>query len=294
MSLTGTLLPTPLQPGSPAWLRTMSASKIAAVAGLSPYESRFSLWHRMAGHLADEQTDAHRRGHYLEPAIRNWFADQHPEWAVTLTGTWAHECAPWMTASPDGLVDGAELLEIKTAADPDGWGKPGTDEIPVGYRAQVQWQLLVTGAKRCHVAVLLPYLSFAEYVVDADTGEQRYLTEAAEAFMASLPGGPLEQRPNLDDHAATFTAVRELHPGIDGTDAEVPPPLADRYCTALAAHKAADAERQAATTALADHMGTAKRALTGDLVLARRQAKGTGLPYLVAGKNLPATLGVLA
>ena len=83
---TGVLLAEPLVPGSPEWLQRMSASKIAAVVGLSPYQSRYSLWMQMAG-LAPQpvQTKAMSRGHYLEPAIAAWFADQHPDWTVTTT-----------------------------------------------------------------------------------------------------------------------------------------------------------------------------------------------------------------
>ena len=50
---TGVLVPR-LEPGSAAWLQRMSASKIAAVVGLSSYQSRFSLWHRMAGLVEQE------------------------------------------------------------------------------------------------------------------------------------------------------------------------------------------------------------------------------------------------
>jgi len=46
--MTATLIPE-LEPGSAGWYQFMTASKVAAAMGLSPYESPFSLWHRMAG-----------------------------------------------------------------------------------------------------------------------------------------------------------------------------------------------------------------------------------------------------
>ena len=40
-----------IPPGSDEWRKYMTASKIAAVMGHSPYESRFSLWHRSSSWL---------------------------------------------------------------------------------------------------------------------------------------------------------------------------------------------------------------------------------------------------
>jgi hypothetical protein len=103
--LTAHLVPTKV-PGSPDWMGYMTASKIAAVVGLSTYESPFSLWHRMAGNIANSaDTDITRRGHYLEPAIRAWFADQHPELDVATTGTWVHNERAWQAGqTSDALV----------------------------------------------------------------------------------------------------------------------------------------------------------------------------------------------
>ena len=59
-----------MHPGDPEWLTVVSASKIAAVVGLSPYESAYSLWHLMAGNTEPQPNSAIlERGHYLEPVI---------------------------------------------------------------------------------------------------------------------------------------------------------------------------------------------------------------------------------
>lgn len=281
----------PLEPGSDAWLKTMSASKIAAVVGLSPYESRFSLWHKMAGLVGrDEGTAATARGHYLEDGIARWFADQHPGWGITAGGCWAHPDEPLFTASPDRMLtaDGSiRLLEVKTAADSGEWGEPGTDQIPVGYKAQVQWQMFVTGAEITHVAVLTAFLDLREYVVEADLADQELLAGAARAFMASLPGGPNEQRPDLDAHGATYEAVKALHSEIEDRDVEVPADLARDFCDTRRELTALKKYDQMLTTQLADLMGDAQRATFAGQTIARRQAKGDKPPYVVAGRNLP-------
>jgi len=289
--LPGILIPT-VEPGSPEWLTRMSASKIAAVVGLSPYESRFSLYHRVAGLVPPEpESEEMRRGHLLEPAVAAWFADQHRDWRVEPTGTWVAPGADWMAASPDRLVtrdDGTTvLLECKSSSDSDEWGTPGTDEIPIGYLAQCLWQLHVTGATECHVAVLLPYLSFREYLITYDQAEAEQLVTAAAEFMASLPNGSAPRRPNLDEHAATYQAVRELHPDIDGSDAPITAELAAEYLASKADEKAAKARAQGATTAVLDAMGTAKTALTqdGQKVAIRVPGRGDNPPSLRAAKQ---------
>jgi len=288
---TGVLLPT-LEPGSREWLQRMSASKIAAVLGLSPYDSRFSLWHRMAGLAAPEpDSEEKRRGHYLEPAICHWFADQHPNWQISSTGTWIAGDDDRWAASPDRLITTesgeARLLEAKTEASDERWGEDGSDDIPVYHRAQVQWQMLVTGLRVCHVAVLTSFLSFREYVVHFDPDDVARLLTAAEEFMSSLPGGTAPRRPQIDGHDATYQVVRQLHPEIDDFDMPIDTPLAERFCVAQHQLKAAKATEQAARAELFDVMGSAKRATFGTQCIATRQAKTGGTPYLVAGRNLP-------
>lgn len=292
MSLTGIPIE-PLTPGSPAWLSKMSASKVAAVLGLSPYDSRFSLWHRMNGtveHDLDGATPELRRGHYLEPAIAAWFADQHPDATILAGGCWQHPDADWYTASPDRLMvtgagDDREYagVEAKTEADSDKWGDADTDQVPVEVRAQVMSQMDVCGTRRTYVAVLLPYLEFRSYVIDFDQTEADYIRGQCTEFMDTLARG---ERPNLDDHAATYQTLRALHPDIDGADVELDYPLVIDYCTAKHALKAAKADDQRVTNLMADAIGTARRGRFLDQTIATRQAKA-GTPYLVVGRSLP-------
>lgn len=293
-----------IAPGSREWLGYMSASKIAAVVGLSPWASRYSLWQEMSGQLEPEpMTTDQARGHYLEPAVAHWFADQHPEAEILPGHTWTRDDYPWMLASPDRLVylpDGGApaavilnedetpppppaLLEVKTASDDAEWGRPGTDEIPAYYRPQVVWQMAVTGAERVFVAVLTSRLEFREYVVDYDPDDAAFLISAAEEFMDSLVWG---EPPALDEHKATYEAVKRLHPQINGEDVEVPFDVAAEYLTAKHAETAAKARAKKATTVLADAMGNAKGARCNGVYIAGRQSNGGGAPFVKAPPKL--------
>jgi len=256
----GVLVPR-IEPGNPEWLTIMSASKIAAVLGLSPWESRFSLYHRMTGMVGDDGNEQTRRGHYLEPAIAAWFADQHPDWRLEETGTWLHPERRWQAATPDRIVhlpDGTvELVECKSSGMFEGWGDPGTDTIPVYYRGQVIWQLDTLGLQRCHVAVILPFLEFRSYVVEYDPGEAQFMRDTAADFLADIRNG---NRPPIDGSDATYQVVRQLHPDIDGDDREIPANLALDYRIACAEYDAAELTKRGLTSEIIDLMGTARYA----------------------------------
>ncbi len=264
----------------------MSASKIAGVVGLSQFESRFSVWCRMSGLLPYEsETDIQRRGHYLEPAVAAWFADQMPEVSVSETGTFAHPERDWQIATPDRLVhfpDGhIELLQCKSCAEDEKWGEEGTDDIPVGYRAQVMWEMDTTGLSTCHVAAILPRLEFRRYVVHYDAEEAAFLRERAEEFMASLARG---ERPDLDAHTATYRTIRALHPDIMDYDEEVGV-VGREWLDAVAGAATAASRLALAKVELLARMGPAKRALVAGTPIARRQPARAGAVALYQVKE---------
>lgn len=287
--MSGRLVTNPPAPGSDEWYQSMSASKIAAVVGLSPYESRFSLWHRMAGLLPRQlQTEAMSRGHFLEDGIANWFAHKHPDFTVGRTCSWMHRTLDWATAAPDRMLttpDGPAILEIK-ADDSDGWN-PKEGIIPPGYYAQVQWQLMCADLPRAWVAMLGPFLRFDEYPIPANPKYQAWLLAEAKAFMDSLPGGPAEQRPDLDAHTATYDTIRELHPDIDPEDVELSEDVARDFCNARLTLEDAQAAERLARAKVLDTLGSAKKATWLGATIATRQPNGDRAPKLVAARNLP-------
>lgn len=286
--------------GSPEWhavrATRLGGSRMAALLGLSPWESPYSVWCQMAGLVEqDEQTKAQARGHYLEAGIAAWFADQHPEYEVRPAGTYVHRERDYQLANPDRLLLGMPGhfdkpgvragLELKTDAETSGWGRPGTDQIPPYYRPQVQWYMDTLGLTVWYVVVLTGRLEFREYVVHYDAEDAAWMRDQAEDFLASLYW---REMPELDHHPATYATVRKLHSAIDrkaGYVADLD--LAVEFIEATTELRAAQEREQAARTRLLNAMGSAYRAYYDGHRLARRQAKGGGTPYLVAETNLP-------
>lgn len=261
--------------GSPQWhaarAEGLGGSEIAAVMGLSPYESRFSLWHRKAGLLADEPEDELMElGSVFEEPISELFRRRNSSVRVSRTGTWRNRQRPWQIANPDRLADGRPL-EIKYAPYSDGWGAADTDEIPVYYRCQVLWYLDVFGYQEALLAALVAG-QYRQYRIGYDADDALLMRGAAEKFLASLHTG---DRPDIDEHSATYATVRALHPDIDREDIEVDTTIAAPYLAAVNTYRAAEAEKQRCSAALLDAMGTARRALwAGDVIATRRPARG--------------------
>jgi hypothetical protein len=78
--------------------------------------------------------------------------------------------------------------------------------------------------------------------------------------------------------------VQQLHPEIRRRGLDVPDDIAREFCDAVRDLAAAKEREQAARTALADHMGDAKRARwLGKTIADRRPGRNGGTPYMQAG-----------
>jgi putative phage-type endonuclease len=269
------------EPGSPEWhaarANGIGGSEIAAVVGLSPYESRFSLWHRKKGLIGPvEETEQMYWGKVDEPGICQRFAELHPEWRVAPAATYATADRPWQIANPDRRLepehpfDADELLEVKTSRDDEGWGEPGTDQIPVHYRCQCLWYMDVTGARRCHVAVRIAGCEYREYLVEYDAAEAQMLRDAGATFMHDLKH---DVRPDIDGHTATYQAIRQLPDGLDDVNVEIDPLLKLRFHDAQDAFWEAEDELSACKGELLDAIGTGRRAVVGRERVATRTVR---------------------
>lgn len=277
-------------PGTPEWTaaRTgpvITATRIAAVLGMSPWESRFSLYHRLRGEVTDEVTVSPEMewGTRLEPAVAQRWQDDHPDLLVQETGTWRHRERPWQRATPDRLITPAslnsrpewtiadtELLEVKTSPVGDGWGEDGSDDIPVYYRCQIMWQLDTLGLTVCHVAVLIGGHDYRTYLVKFDEAEALLLRTEARAFLDDVEAG---RRPDLDGHTATYQTVRRLPDGLDDVDVDIEAALRDRYFAALAEHSKTLTELTECRSRILDRIGTGHRAVVGRERVATRTVR---------------------
>lgn len=267
------LAETPLLPGTPEWSRRITASKVSAILGLSPYDSPLSCWHKMKGNIPLEQeTEDHRRGHYAEPAILAWWADQHPEYTIRATQP-CFKRDEWAAATPDAAAEkdggGECLVEAKTARSMDEWGEPGTDEIPPYYFVQTLWQMHLSGIRITYVPVWGSWFEMEEYVVEYDEALALSLEARCREFFDSLAA---DMPPALDDSVATFQTLKALHPHITpDDDVELPLDVAAEFIAAADEFKAAESRKRLANSVVLAQMGDAQYAHVGQVRVARRQ-----------------------
>ncbi|MBB1252880.1 YqaJ viral recombinase family protein [Streptomyces sp. OF3] len=276
-------------PGTPEWEAAraglcVTATEIAAIVGLSPWQSRFSLWHKKASLPTPpfEATPEMEWGTRLEDAIATKWADSHLDYLPCPTGTWQHSERTWQRATPDRLIHPnphdvltptgpVAIFEAKTAATADGWGPSGSDEVPVHYRCQVTWQQDTLGLfAPAHLAVLIGGSDYREYVIEYHEADARLLRSAAEEFLASVRDGV---RPPIDDSEVTYRTVKAQPAGRDDVDVEIPAELGDRYLDAVEQHRIAEAAKRQAAAEVLDQIGTGYRAVTAGRRIAYRTVR---------------------
>lgn len=257
----------------------VSASEAAVVADVSPWTSRFDLWwsKKLSTEPAASTPDT-TRGHRLEPLVLQDYADAHPEFYIDRVGLCANVHRPWQTCTPDALAYETEptqesphpepvaVVEAKTSATAEGWGPAGSDEIPVHYRAQVQWQMDTLGLTVAHVAVWIGY-SFRCYVIDYHPDDVAALRAAARDFLTSIER---DEPPPVDAHTATTRRLKSLHPNVDNSAVEVPASIVRQYRLAKRLRDSAQARVTLAENRLRDRMGEHKIAVVNNEKVASR------------------------
>lgn len=266
------------EPGSPEWLKLITASKIPSILGISRFKSQFSLWHEMAGNLPSEpigtaQQDDFDYGHAVELAAGEYWRFKNPGWRLSRGEVqYTDDGFEFGNAATiDGRASRGSLrriAEIKTARDLAEWGDDGSGEVPADYAAQVIWQQRVTGFTAPANIVLWPQYGKPKiYVIEYSAQLAAAIVAAVRKWNASLAAG---EPPELDDTISTYETVRRLHPEIDGREVQLDPDLAADYLTAVADDKEITKRLRGLKTRVLDVMGNAQTAVVIDLKIATR------------------------
>lgn len=140
---------------SPEWFdlrkTKRTASETPIIMGLSPWSSPSKLAVEKFGNkpVAPLDNPAVRHGHRYESKARSYFEHVHDikmPAHVLVRGDYLSSLDGWNRKEN-------EILEIKcpfTYNESDTWVKACDDEVPDHYMAQIQHQLMVSGARLCH------------------------------------------------------------------------------------------------------------------------------------------------
>jgi putative phage-type endonuclease len=153
--------------------RYIGASDVPAIIGVSPWKTASDVYYDKTAAFEDTKDTVNKAiqaGVLLEDSVID-FAAQSLGVKVKRNQFRVHKEHKWASSTMDALIIGGnEGIEAKTTSMCDGWGEERTDQIPIYYIAQVQWQMFVTGLERVWVPCLMPdyVLAFKLYVVDRD------------------------------------------------------------------------------------------------------------------------------
>ncbi len=188
--------------------RGIGGSDVAALLGLSPWASKWSLWQDKTGQGKPlEMSEAMRWGTILEKPIAEEWERRHEKPVIGCPPGTIYQSTsyPLALASPDALTkDLASWIEIKavSAHHADSWTD---EEVPPHYWCQAQWEGFVAGVETVHLAALIGGQTLKSYVIPVDVawGERTY--EQASQFWENYVQPLVE--PPVDDSDATTNAL---------------------------------------------------------------------------------------
>lgn len=269
---------------SPEWhaqrAAVVGSSDVAAILGLSPWKSAYTVWQEKQGHITPAEPSPQMKrkyayGHHMEPFVADLWEEQHPGLALGITGSWRNKERPWQGCNPDRLVyrTGPEaLVELKTFNYAADWA----DIPPQNYVVQLKWQLDVFGYRRGWLAGYANVSGeYVEHEIELNDFEAEITRQTVKNFLDSLTP------PDIDGSVSTYETLRRLNPSLNrGVEVEIPADVADAYLEAMNDEKRAASEALKWKGHLLAHMGAAQWATYGGTRIASRVARGDNVPYL--------------
>ena len=243
---------------------------VAALLGISPYDSRWALWARKVGLVPEAEDNIRfRLGRNLASGIARTFEEETGLYVAGEEMSLVHPEHAWATGHCDGLAFDGRIaepsieyalggVEIKTDRSFRPWAEP-----PAHVRAQALWYAWLTDLPRWYVVVLFASFAFQVYEIDctdADAdADMEYMAVEAERFWHDhvLTGTP----PPPDGSEATTRALSAVYGGGETDPVELDEDLVSTWAEAKALvradEKALDVIEQRLKAALGDHeLGT--------------------------------------
>ena len=160
----------------------IGASDVAAILGLSPWETAYSLWLKKTHQVEPEpENEAMLMGHLLEEVVVKRWEMETGEKAIKASASdiiYVHPEHDFLRATPDRIIRGRKkILECKTTVtsiDPD--------DIPTHWVVQVLYQMYVTGIHQADLAWLVSGRYFGYAHIDYDEDFVRFMIDKVTEF----------------------------------------------------------------------------------------------------------------
>jgi len=277
----------------------VTSTEIAALFGVSPYATKYQLWHRKTGQLEANFEGNERTvwGNRLEAAIAYGVADDLGlvvEPFKVYVRLPEHRLGSSFDFKVVGLVEGAEeneyrdlfrrhgpgVMEVKNTdfiAFRRGWmDEDGDVEAPAHIELQIQHQMLCSGLTWAVCAPLIAGNTPRPFYRLADEAVHKAIVKRSGEFWQSIADGKAPN-PEYDKDADTIAALLLNDDGetLDLSDNERFDEVCAAYKAAAADAKDAETRKQAAKGEILDIMGTAAGARGAHFKVSAKTRKGS-------------------
>lgn len=248
----------------------IGGSDVAVIVGKNPWKSPYTLWAEKTGKVEAEDLSNNRfvqAGIRLEQTVADWFCDETGKKARRC-GTLVDDEVPYLMANVDRLIVGENAgLECKTATGYKAKEWDG-EEVPAAYIIQCQWYMMITGAEKWYIAVLIGGNDFRWKEIPRNESDIEALREAAINFWNTNVIGDVA--PEVDGTDSTSeTLGKQYGQGI--YNAMALPSTAGEWIEQLdklnEVEKAVKAQKQEAQNALKALLGDYERGAFNDRVV---------------------------
>lgn len=198
-----------------AWLekrrQSIGGSDAGVLLGFSQYNSPYALWCEKTGKIKPEDTsdkEAIRLGNDLEQYVADRWMEKTGKKVRNSNCFIYNSEYPWAHANIDRDVIGEDAgLECKTTSNWEILRQCEEGNYPDSWYAQVTHYMMVTGAKRWYLGVLVLGRGFYEFTIERNEAEIEALAAVEEAFWNGVQNNI---PPALDGSEATDTVLRSI------------------------------------------------------------------------------------
>ena len=192
--------------------QSIGGSDAAAVLGLNDYVSPYSLWAEKTGKVIPEDIsdkEAVRLGNDLEQYVADRFCESTGKKVRRDNAFIYNSDFPFAHALVDRMVVGENAgLECKTTSSWDILQQCRDGEYPPQWYVQMMHYMMVTGADKWYLAVLVFGKGFFHFEVSRKESEVEALASAEKAFWH---GVEYKAPPALDGTDATKDALKTIY-----------------------------------------------------------------------------------
>ena len=194
--------------------KSIGGSDASAILGMNTYCSPYTVWADKIGKLPPkEDNEAMRLGRDLEAYVAQRFTEETGKKVRRENSIIINPNYPFAHANVDRMVVGEDAgLECKTTSVMN-LKRFKNGEYPENYYCQCVHYLMVTGAKKWYLGVLILGVGFKHFTIERDEDEIAALAKSEEAFWEYVKKNT---PPETDGTESTSETLTTIYPESNG------------------------------------------------------------------------------